>query len=953
MSLSLLFTSIAWHLSNKYVADRANERFAFRVSQVTDAVKNRMHSYEQVLRGGVGLFATSPNITRSQWHDYVTNAKIATNFPGIQNMAVSIPIRAADLPAHIASVRQEGFPNYTVTPAQPERELYHSLVFNEPSGGRNQRAFGFDMYSNPVRRAAMVRAIDTGQASVSGMVKLAQETNQDVQFGFIYALPVYDLTMPLSTVAERRAAFRAFVAGGFRANDLMAGIFGSTTQDMELEIFDNAEVSTQLLESSRLYSSFGKLSLPSSRFVALAPIEIGGRNWLLRVSANQRFLDQVHSVQSTVVAISGVLLNLALFVALNSLLGRERKTRIIVEKITRDLSDKEVHYGRIVASTSEAIISQRPDGKIFNWNPAAEKIFGYLASEAMQRPIEEILQAELIEVEQELMHRVMRGETIDHFQTRYRHKDGHFIDVIESVSLQFDANAQLTSMTRIIRDIRERKQAEQQLYELQYQMLQWVEDLPVGLFVVNRNAKVHYANRRAVAILGRGVMPDATPDQLAEIYQIYIEGTDQHYPNEKLPVMLALAGKSSAIEDMEVEVSHNARTERRKLKVWGQPVYRPDGQVEFGVAAFEDITEHKSALATQALYADIIAASNDAVMGFKLDGVLTAWNPAAERMFGYPMSQVIGQNISILVPNDRHTEEASLRTRLTQGEYIEQFETQRLRQDGSLIDVAINFSAMRNMAGQVIGASAVLSNITQRKQVDRLKSEFVSTVSHELRTPLTSIRGSLGLVLGGAVGQIPERVTSLLKIASNNCERLVRLINDILDIEKLDARKVQFMIKPTDLKAVVEQACINNHSYALQFDVKLVTTMPPEPIFVEIDADRVTQVLTNFLSNAAKFSLPGQAVDVVVQRIPHSEVKVSVQDYGKGIPDEFKASIFQKFAQADASDTKQIQLGGTGLGLSIAKAIIEQLGGRIGFDSENGQGTCFYFVLKEVPPPQD
>lgn len=947
-SCSVLFTITAWHFSNEYIAERANERFAFRVSQITDAVNSRMHSYEQVLRGGVGLFATSPTITRAQWHAYVENAKIAKNFPGIQNMAVDVPIPAADLAAHIASVRQEGFPDYAIHPALPERTLYHSLIYNEPSGGRNLRAFGFDMYTNPVRKAAMDRAIDHGEAAISGMVKLAQETEKDVQFGFIFCLPVYQLGMPQSTVAERRAAFRALVTGAFRANDLMAGIFGSGAQDLELEIFDDAQIGSVLQDTNRLYSSFDKRALPSSRFVALAPLEVGGRKWLLRVTANQKFLDQVSSVQSIAVAIGGILLNLTLFAALSSLHGRERKTRTLADDVTRDLFDKEAHFSRIIASTSEAIVSQSPTGIISSWNPAAEKILGYRTSEALRHPIDKILQTERVEVEQQLMQRVMQGETIDHFETRYRHKEGHFVDVIVSLSLQHDAHGQLLSTTRIMRDISERKLAEQQLYELQYQMLQWVEELPLGLFVLNKNGNVHYANRRAIAILGRGVMPDARPEHLAEIYQVYIEGTDQLYPTENLPVVQALAGKSCIVDDIEIEARENGHLERRKLKVWGQPVYSPSGEVEFGVAAFEDITEHKSALATQALYADIIAASNDAVMGFKLDGTLTAWNPAAERMFGYTMAQMLGQTNTKLVPADRQAEEISLRARLAQGEYIEQFETRRIRQDGSVIDVAVNFSPMRNNSGQVIGTSAVMSNITARKQVDRLKSEFVSTVSHELRTPLTSIRGSIGLVLGGAVGQVPERATSLLKIAANNCERLVRLINDILDIDKLDAGKFHFELKRTDLSALVEQACLNNQTYATQFGVKFVMTSNPGPVFVNIDADRVTQVLANLLSNAAKFSLQGQAVEVAIQQLPNAEVKVSIQDFGAGIPDEFKGRIFQKFAQADASDTKQIQRGGTGLGLNIAKAIIEQLGGNIGFESELGQGACFYFVLKEA-----
>ena len=160
--LSLLLTAAACYFSSQDVEHRARERFSFRVSQVTATVKGRMLEYEQVLRGGVGLFLVTPSVSRRQWHDYVTNAEMSVHYPGIQNMAISVPVPAAQKQKHIDAVRAEGFPQYTIRPEQPERPLYHSLVYVEPFSDRNLRAFGFDMYTNPVRRAAMDRAIDQG-----------------------------------------------------------------------------------------------------------------------------------------------------------------------------------------------------------------------------------------------------------------------------------------------------------------------------------------------------------------------------------------------------------------------------------------------------------------------------------------------------------------------------------------------------------------------------------------------------------------------------------------------------------------------------------------------------------------------------------------------------------------------------------------------------------------------
>lgn len=245
--------------------------------------------------------------------------------------------------------------------------------------------------------------------------------------------------------------------------------------------------------------------------------------------------------------------------------------------------------------------------------------------------------------------------------------------------------------------------------------------------------------------------------------------------------------------------------------------------------------------------------------------------------------------------------------------------------------------------GRAIGTFGVSSEITERKKVERMKNEFVSTVSHELRTPLTSIRGSLGLIAGGVAGEVPPQVKAMIDIAYNNSERLVRLINDILDMEKIESGKMVFEMAPTSLMPLVEEAIAANQGYAEQYGVRFLLKQSTD-VKVNVDSDRLMQVLTNLLSNAAKFSPRGEVVELSVVA-QDGKVRLSIADHGPGISEEFSRRIFQKFAQADSSDTRQ--KGGTGLGLSISKAIVERFSGVLGFETQAGKGTTFYFDLPE------
>lgn len=348
----------------------------------------------------------------------------------------------------------------------------------------------------------------------------------------------------------------------------------------------------------------------------------------------------------------------------------------------------------------------------------------------------------------------------------------------------------------------------------------------------------------------------------------------------------------------------------------------------------------ENALFTQAVLDNVI----DGIITIDSVGIVRSFNLAAERIFGYQADEIIGKNVKILMPEPYHSEhDGYLENYHATG--IQQIigigrEVTGLRKDGGTfpMDLAVSRSSLNNQP-LFIG---LVRDITERKRMDQLKTEFVSTVSHELRTPLTAISGSLGLIVGGALGELPEQAKLMLDIAYKNSKRLALLINDLLDMEKLTAGKMHLDMQTQALMPLMDQTLEAVGAYAEQYQVNFKLSERADNVEVRVDSGRLQQVLSNFLSNAAKFSLPGSQVEIAVRQY-ENVVRVEVIDHGPGIPDEFRSRIFQKFSQADSSDTRQ--KGGTGLGLAISKELIERMNGLIGFDSVAGQGASFYFEL--------
>lgn len=365
--------------------------------------------------------------------------------------------------------------------------------------------------------------------------------------------------------------------------------------------------------------------------------------------------------------------------------------------------------------------------------------------------------------------------------------------------------------------------------------------------------------------------------------------------------------------------------------------------------------------------AAILGNAGEGILTADMHGKIESANQSAEVMLNFPHNGLLGRNLcdlfhdpnapeflqeflhqSVQAPLFNHAglpANTNQHKETSEAAHLHELQERRQllgkRRFGGTIPVELVISRIQ-LGGQTLFV-IMLHDLTEKKRAEKLKNEFVSAVSHELRTPLTSIRGVLGLLVGGVAGAMPEKSVKMLNMAHDNAIRLTNLINDLLDFERLEYGAMPFNLAPTHLQELLEQAIQSNQGYAQNYGRTLnLEPMVVEPIIVDIDPQRFTQVLSNLFSNAIKFSKEKGHVDVRVRCVGR-HVRVEVQDYGIGISENFKNRIFQKFSQEDAKTARKY--AGTGLGLSLSKSMIEKMHGTIGFTSVEGEGSTFYIEL--------
>lgn len=614
--------------------------------------------------------------------------------------------------------------------------------------------------------------------------------------------------------------------------------------------------------------------------------------------------------------------------------------RDITERKRGEEADRQLRA--LIEHAGDAIMGTTVDGIVTSWNPASERLYGYTAEEMMGQPIS-LLFPDSAETEfKGIVSAVARGES-HRAESLRRRKDGSLVWVSIAVFPVRDKEGRVVGMSGIHSDVTERRLAEERLRKSESQLADAQRVARMGSWEWEIATNEIQWSEELYRIHG------LEPDQFKASYEIFMECT---HPDDREFVDGVV---KKAFADGQPFDYYNRcvrpNGEVRILHAHGRVERDPSGVPLRMFGTCQDVTELKRMEAPQRHLAAIVESSQDAIVSKSREGTITSWNPGAVRLFGYEPHEIIGRPMTVLVPPDLMYEEEAFVMSVFAGKGVLNYETQRQRKDGSLVDVSVTVSPIKGGDGTIIGCSSITRNITERKRIqseaERLKAEFFATVSHELRTPLTSIIGYTDLLLQGEGGCLTDQQRRFLEVTERNAKRQLRLVGDMLFVSKAEAGEFSIELGSVDLHQLVD-GCVEAAMPAAEHrGVELSYKGEPTPL-CEADGDRIGQLADNLISNAIKFTpVGGKArVDLVVD---DGRAVLEVSNTGSYISPADQQRLFDRFFRTSSASTDAVQ--GVGLGLTIAEAIVHSHEGTIQVRSDEQTGTVFTVSLPLREPP--
>lgn len=471
------------------------------------------------------------------------------------------------------------------------------------------------------------------------------------------------------------------------------------------------------------------------------------------------------------------------------------------------------------------------------------------------------------------------------------------------------------------------------------------DQLPVAFYTCDLEGRITYFNEAAGKLWGR--QPEIGKDLWCGSWKIfYPDGRTMPLP--ECPMAICLK-EGSAYGGSEIRIERPDST-MRDLVVYPTPLYNESNERIGAQNTLIDVTDQRHYESRQSRLASIIESSDDAVVSKDLNGIVTSWNESASKLFGYSADEIVGRSIKMLIPPEKHSEEDEILAKISKGQQVRHYEAKRLHKSGRIIKISITISPLKNMKGEVIGASKIARDVTEqvaiRKELrqytrelelmNKQKDEFMSLASHELKTPLTSAKAYIQLLMR-MVG--PEHSGhNFIARAILSINRLENLINDLLDVSKIKEGKLTYNAETVRFNEVIANSIENVQQLTTSHTIVLLET---EDVYIKGDRIRLEQVLNNFLTNAVKYSPDAKHVEVS-SSVNEDRLIVSVKDFGIGIPEESIKRLTERYYRLDNSS---MRFPGLGIGLFVASEILKRHEGRMWIESVVGEGSTFFFDL--------
>ncbi|MEJ8802623.1 CHASE domain-containing protein [Pontibacter sp. H249] len=949
--LIFLLTLFIYSETKRKAEERSEKLFSIRADQATQAIEKRMQDHIQILIGAKALFVSSDTVERKAWRHYYETLNLEENYPGIQGLGYSHYIKPGELEEHERRMQAVGFPDYKVRP-EGGRLNYTSIIYLEPFTGRNLRAFGFDMFSEPIRQSAMRIARDTKQPAMTGKVRLVQENGRDEQSGFLIYLPIYKNNANPESIHERQRLIKGFVYSPYRAKDLFSSILTKDYKDIDVEIYDG----TNLEESALLFSTDTTLyyhAASNRNFSKLNTLSIGNNTWRIFVTAKPTFGRSADTELPKFILLGGGIISLLMFFIIWSLSNTRRSNRL---KQT------------ITDNATAALFIMDARGYCTFMNPAAEEMTGYTFEEISKKPLHDMIHHHHPDgtpypLEECPIDRALptNNEMRAHEDVFVR-KDGTFFSVTCAARPIIENGVPAYTIVEV-RDITEEKRAQQAILDSEARFRIMADSAPVIIKMRDQEGRFQYVNKQWM---------DFTGHSFEET--MYLTWRDVAHPEDVKSI--------SHIFENGLKTRTAFRVEFRMRRFDGvyrwvvltdTPRFGSNGDFLGFIGSVIDITEMKEAERKVKQNAELLQKlflEVPAVVGLVRapDYQYVLANSQYRRLYGN--RPLVGKTIY-----EAHTdlEGEGFFKRIEEvfetgkpfigNEVTATIEDSRGKQNAyfnlvyqPLIDTNNKIEAVLVFAVEVtelVKARQALLHTNdelsdKNKELQRINNDldnFVYTASHDLKSPIANMEGLAALLREELQERLEESDLQVLDMVQGSINKLKGTIADLAEITKVQ-KELDSAVEPLSFEVALQDVTADIEGLVRNSDAEIITDLQVKDVLFA--RKNLRSIIYNLVSNAIKYKSPDRKPSIKISTYKQNDfIVLEVEDNGLGIRKEQQHKLFTMFKRLHS------HVEGTGIGLYIVKRIIENSGGRIEVDSDLGRGTTFKVYFKQEAVAQE